>query len=46
MKKKVAIAVVTWRAPLSLRNSLESWRRGGLLDIVVSRGRARARACV
>lgn len=34
VKKTIAIAAVTWRAPLSLRNSMESWRDGGLLDIV------------
>ena len=37
MRRKLAIAVVTWAAPLSLRNSMESWRRGGLLDIVDER---------
>ena len=37
MRKKLAIAVITWAAPLSLRNSMESWRRGGLLDIVDER---------
>jgi hypothetical protein len=34
VRKKLAIVVVTWMAPLSLRNSLESWARGGLLDLV------------
>ena len=34
VRKKLAIAVVTWRAPLSLRHSLESWRDNGLLDLV------------
>ena len=37
IKKKVALAAVSWRAPLSLRNSMESWRAGGLLDIVDER---------
>jgi hypothetical protein len=37
VRKKIALAAVTWRAPLSLRNSMESWRRGGLLDIVDER---------
>lgn len=37
IRKTVALAAVTWRAPLSLRNSMESWRRGGLLDIVDER---------
>jgi hypothetical protein len=37
VKKKIAIAAVTWKAPLSLRNSLESWKRGGLLDLVDER---------
>jgi len=36
-RKTVALAAVTWRAPLSLRNSMESWRRGGLLDLVDER---------
>ena len=34
VRKKLAIVVVTWRAPLSLRHSLESWRDNGLLDLV------------
>jgi hypothetical protein len=34
MTKKIAIAAVTWLAPLSLRNSMESWDRNGLLDVV------------
>ena len=34
VRKKLAIVVVTWRAPLSLRHSLESWRDTGLLDLV------------
>ncbi len=34
VRKKLAIVVVTWRAPLSLRHSLESWRDFGLLDLV------------
>ena len=34
LKKKVALAAISWRAPKSLRNSMESWRAGGLLDIV------------
>jgi hypothetical protein len=33
IKKKLAIAAVSWKSPLSLRNSMESWRAGGLLDI-------------
>lgn len=37
IKKKIAIAAISWRAPLSLRNSMESWRAGGLLDIVDER---------
>lgn len=37
IRKKIALAAVTWRAPLSLRNAMESWRRGGLLDIVDER---------
>jgi hypothetical protein len=36
-RKTIALAAVTWRAPLSLRNSMESWRRGGLLDLVDER---------
>lgn len=37
IKKKVALAAITWRAPQSLRNSMESWRAGGLLDVVDER---------
>lgn len=37
IKKKLAIAAISWRAPKSLRNSMESWRSGGLLDIVDER---------
>lgn len=37
IKKKLALAVVSWRAPKSLRNSMESWRAGGLLDIADER---------
>ena len=37
IKKKVALAAVSWQAPKSLRNSMESWRAGGLLDIVDER---------
>jgi hypothetical protein len=37
IRKTVALVAVTWRAPLSLRNSMESWRRGGLLDVVDER---------
>jgi hypothetical protein len=37
IRKTIALAAVTWKAPLSLRNSMESWRRGGLLDIVDER---------
>lgn len=34
VRKKLALIVVTWMAPLSLRNSLETWRKNGLLDLV------------
>lgn len=34
VRKTIALAAISWRAPLSLRNSMESWRAGGLLDIV------------
>lgn len=34
MRKKLAMVVVTWNAPLSLRNSMNSWARGGLLDLM------------
>jgi hypothetical protein len=37
IKKKVALAAISWRAPKSLRNSMESWREGGLLDVVDER---------
>jgi hypothetical protein len=37
LRKKLAIAVVTWKAPQSLRNSLMSWQAGGLLDIADER---------
>jgi len=37
IRKTLAIVAITWRAPLSLRNSMESWRRGGLLDLVDER---------
>jgi hypothetical protein len=37
VRKKLALVCVTWMAPLSLRNSLESWARGGLLDLVDER---------
>ena len=37
IKKKLAIAAVSWMAPKSLRNSMESWRAGGLLDVVDER---------
>lgn len=37
LHKKLAIAAVTWRAPQSLRNSMQSWRDGGLLDIIDER---------
>lgn len=33
MKLKLGLAVVSYRAPLSLAHSLESWQRQGLLDI-------------
>ncbi len=32
--KKVALAAVTWYAPKSLRNSMETWASGGLLDVM------------
>jgi hypothetical protein len=34
VRKKLALVCVTWMAPLSLRNSLETWKKGGLLDLV------------
>ena len=34
VRKKLAIVVITWRAPLSLRHSLKTWSEGGLLDLV------------
>jgi hypothetical protein len=34
LKKKLALVVVTWRAPLSLRHSLETWKANGLMDLV------------
>jgi hypothetical protein len=37
LKKKIALAAISWRAPKSLRNSMESWRAGGLLDVVDER---------
>ena len=37
IKKKLALAAVSWMAPKSLRNSMESWRAGGLLDVVDER---------
>lgn len=37
IKKKLALAAISYRAPKSLRNSMESWRAGGLLDIVDER---------
>ena len=37
VRKTVALAAVSWAAPLSLRNSMESWRTGGLLDVVDER---------
>jgi hypothetical protein len=33
LKMKLALAAVSWMAPRSLRNSMESWRSSGLLDI-------------
>lgn len=30
----IALAAITYKAPLSLRHSLQSWRRNGLLDLV------------
>ena len=37
LKLKLALAAVSWMAPLSLRNSMESWRSSGLLDIADER---------
>jgi hypothetical protein len=37
LRHTLALAVVTYRAPKSLRNSLESWRAGGLLELVDER---------
>ena len=37
IKKKLALAAISWMSPRSLRNSMESWRAGGLLDIVDER---------
>jgi hypothetical protein len=34
IKKTIALAAISWMAPLSLRHSMESWRDNGLLDIV------------
>ena len=34
VRKKLAIVVITWRAPLSLRHSLRTWSEGGLLELV------------
>jgi hypothetical protein len=34
VKKKIALAAVTWNAPLSLRNAMVTWQKNGLLDIV------------
>ena len=34
LRKKLAIVVITWRAPLSLRHSLKTWSEGGLLELV------------
>jgi hypothetical protein len=34
IRKKLALVVITWRAPLSLRNSLRSWQENGLLELV------------
>jgi hypothetical protein len=33
IRKTVAIAAISWMAPQSLRNSMNSWRSNGLLDI-------------
>jgi len=30
----VALAAITYKAPLSLGNSLKSWEKNGLLDLV------------
>jgi len=32
-RKTIALAAISWMAPKSLRNSMESWRMNGLLDI-------------
>ena len=37
LKLKIALAAVSWMAPRSLRNSMESWRSSGLLDIADER---------
>lgn len=37
LKLKLALAAVSWMAPRSLRNSMESWRSSGLLDIADER---------
>ena len=37
LKLKLALAAVSWMAPRSLRNSMESWRASGLLDIADER---------
>jgi hypothetical protein len=34
VRKTVAIAAVSWRAPQSLRNSMQTWEKNGLLDVV------------
>jgi len=37
VRKTIALAAISWRAPQSLRNSMESWAANGLLDIVDER---------
>jgi hypothetical protein len=36
-RKTIALAAISWRAPLSLRNSMASWAAGGLLDLADER---------
>ena len=36
-RKTIALAAISWRAPLSLRNSMASWAANGLLDIADER---------
>lgn len=37
LRKTLALAAITWKAPLSLRNSMLSWQKSGLLDIIDER---------